>query len=531
MTESAVQSSYGLDQQGITDTGPQHWNLTIDALLEIAAERNEGQLTHTRALSCTTGAFTGRSPGDKYIVKDSMTEQNVDWGDVNQPISEKHFDMIHQEQLQYLKGKELFVRDAFGGKDPANAVPIRVINEAAWANLFCHHMFVRPSNEQLADHKPQFTIIHTPGFKANPEIHGTNTDVFVMVNMSKGLVLIGGTHYAGEMKKSIFSILNYLYPLAGILPMHCSANVGAEGDSALFFGLSGTGKTTLSADPNRRLIGDDEHGWSDTGVFNFEGGCYAKCISLSEENEPQIWHALRDGAILENVVVDPATGIPDYDDGSLTENTRGAYPIDYIEGAVPEGVGGHPKNIVFLTCDAFGVMPPISRLTPAQAMYHFLSGYTAKVAGTERGMSNSPQATFSACFGSPFLPLRPTAYAEMLGKKMEEHGSNCWLVNTGWVGGGYGVGNRIKLPFTRAMIEAALSGELDNVEYETDPVFGLSIPRSVPNVPDELLNPRAIWEDAAAYDAAATNLAERFRKNFAQFEGQSAEIESAGPIA
>jgi len=528
---SQIKSIHGLEIHGINETGEVHWNLDTESLVQAALERKEGTLTSTGALSCDTGEFTGRSPSDKFVVRDESTENNVDWGKVNQPLSPAHFQKIRQDQLQYLRGKELFVRDAYVGGDREHSVTVRVINETAWQNLFCKHLFLRPSAEELKNIKPQYTIIHTPGFKADPEVHGTKSSTFIVVNFKEGLILIGGTQYAGEMKKSIFSILNYLYPLQGIMAMHCSSNVDKETqqNSALFFGLSGTGKTTLSADPNRRLIGDDEHGWSNEGIFNFEGGCYAKCINLSQEKEPEIWAAIRNGAILENVTVNAQTGTPDYNDGSKTENTRAAYPIDYIEDSVLEATGVHPKNIIFLTCDAFGVMPPISKLSTEQAMYHFLSGYTAKVAGTERGMGNSPQATFSTCFGSPFLPLRPTVYAELLGQKILKHKANCWLVNTGWVGGGFGAGERIKLKFTRAMINAALSGELDNCKFVQDEVFGLSVPESVPNVPGEVLQQKSLWKDRDAYTAAAKDLAQRFKDNFKRFESYRADLADAGP--
>ena len=507
------------------------WDLSTEELVHRAVDAGEGKLSDTGALACYTGEYTGRSPGDKFIVKDSVTESKVDWGKVNQPMSPEHFNQIRLDQLAYLEGKKLYARDAFGGADLQNRLPIRVVNESAWANLFCKHMFVRPKASELENHLPQFTIIHTPGFRADPKKHGTNTGTFIVANFTAGLILIGGTYYAGEMKKSIFSILNFLYPLRGILAMHCSSNVSASDPSnvALFFGLSGTGKTTLSADPGRNLIGDDEHGWGDNGVFNFEGGCYAKCINLSRENEPQIYNAIRDGAVLENVVLDPVTKTPDYADVSLTENTRVAYPVEFIEGALLEGTGGHPKNIVFLTCDAFGVMPPISKLTPGQAMYQFLSGYTAKVAGTERGMGNVPSVTFSTCFGAPFLPLPATTYAEMLGKKMEQHKVNCWLLNTGWSGGGVGVGARMKLSYTRAMVNAALSGELNSATFETEPYFGLSIPTSAPGVPAELLNPKNGWKDQAAYENQARDLAGRFRENFKRFEKARPDLAAFGP--
>lgn len=534
MADIGAKSKFGLDLAGIQEPGDVFWNLGVDELIDQSLTRKEGVLTKTGALSCKTGEHTGRSPQDRFIVKDKTTESLVDWGKVNKPISPEHFAKLRADQLAYLKGKTLFVRDAFGGKFKDRRVAVRVINEDAWSNLFARQLFVRPTAAEAIATKPEFTIVHTPYFQADPAVHGTRTGTFIIVNFSEKLILIGGTRYAGEMKKSIFSTLNFIYPQEGILPMHCSANIAAgavngSGDNlALFFGLSGTGKTTLSADPNRRLIGDDEHGWSDTGVFNFEGGCYAKCINLSEEREPQIWRAIRRGAILENVVVN-ANGEPNYDDGSLTENTRAAYPIDYIDDAVLEGVGGHPKNIIFLTCDAFGVMPPISKLTPKQAMYHFLSGYTAKVAGTEKGVGNTPQATFSACFGSPFLPLAPTAYAELLGEKMTKHSAECWLINTGWIGGGHGVGQRVKLSYTRRMVTAAINGELSTANFTRDPIFGLAIPAEISGVPSEVLNPRSAWTDKAAYDKQAKHLAELFQKNFEKFGNQGQDIREAGP--
>ncbi|MBL7661593.1 phosphoenolpyruvate carboxykinase (ATP) [bacterium] len=507
-------------------------NLSTNQLADIAVAKGEAKRTKTGALACFTGEHTGRSPKDKFTVKDATTEKTVDWGTVNQPMSEEHFNRLRQDQLKYLADKELYVSDAYAGADKDHRLGVRVINERAWHNIFCRHLFLRPQASELGTIDPDFTIIHTPWFKANPAVHGTNSETFIAVNFTQGLILIGGTQYAGEQKKSIFSVLNYLYPLKGIFSMHCSANVSKtdKNDVALFFGLSGTGKTTLSADPNRRLIGDDEHGWSEKGVFNFEGGCYAKCINLTEEREPEIFRAIRDNAILENVVLD-AAGVPNYDDKSLTENTRAAYPINYINDAVLEGTGTHPKHIVFLTCDAFGVMPPISKLTPDQAMYHFLSGYTAKVAGTEKGMGNTPQTTFSTCFGAPFLPLKPTAYAELLGKKIKEHNAQCWLVNTGWTGGGVGVGSRMKLNYTRRMVQAALCGELDNVSFVTDEIFGLQIPTTVPDVPREVLTPKNTWKNTADYERMAKELAQKFRKNFERFSSYAPNLVAAGPKA
>jgi phosphoenolpyruvate carboxykinase (ATP) len=504
-----------------------HRNLSSALLVEAALRRNEGELSARGCLVSSTGKRTGRSPKDKFMVKDAITADKVAWGSVNQPFPADKFDALYERVMDYMHGKELFVQDLFCGADPRYRLPIRVINELAWQNLFVRQLFIRPTVEELASHKPDFTIVAAPLFLADPKRDGTNSEVFVMVNFTRRIVLIGGTQYAGEMKKSIFGIMNFLLPQRDVFPMHCSANIGADGVTALFFGLSGTGKTTLSADPTRNLIGDDEHGWSADGVFNFEGGCYAKCIRLSEQNEPQIWNALRFGTVLENVVLDPVTRYPDFDDDSKTENTRAAYPVEYIDNAVIPGFGGHPKNVVFLTADAFGVLPPVSKLTPEQAMFHFMSGYTAKVAGTEAGVTE-PQATFSTCFGAPFMPLAPKVYAEMLGDRLRQHGAQCWLVNTGWQGGPYGVGKRMSLPYTRAMVDAVVEGKLANVEFEIEPAFGLSIPKSVPGVPAEVLRPRDSWKDKAAYDKAAADLSARFARNFEQFDAPPA-IKNAGP--
>ncbi len=506
-----------------------HRNLSPALLVEASLRRNEGELSARGCLVSETGKRTGRSPKDKFTVKDAVTADKVAWGSVNLPFSPEKFDALYDRVIEYLQGKELFVQDLFCGADPRYQLPIRVINEFAWHNLFVHQLFIRPTMEELASHHPEFTIVSAPLFLADPKRDGTNSEVFVIVNFTRKIVLIGGTQYAGEMKKSIFGIMNFLLPQRDVFPMHCSANIGEDGVTALFFGLSGTGKTTLSADPTRRLIGDDEHGWSVDGIFNFEGGCYAKCIRLSEQNEPQIWNALRFGTVLENVVLDPVTRYPDFDNDSKTENTRAAYPVTFIENAVIPGFGGHPKNVVFLTADAFGVLPPVSKLTPEQAMFHFMSGYTAKVAGTEAGVTE-PQATFSTCFGAPFMPLPPKVYAEMLGRRLREHGAQCWLVNTGWQGGGYGVGKRMSLPYTRAMVNALVEGRLANVEFEIEPSFGFSIPKQVPEVPSELLNPRNSWKDKAAYDKMAADLSARFAKNFEQFDAP-AEIRNAGPKA
>jgi len=504
-----------------------HRNLYPAQLVESALRRGEAELGARGSLVAETGKRTGRSPRDKFIVRDSATENKVEWGAVNQPISPVIFDALYERVVDYLATKELFVQDLFCGADPKYQLPVQFINEYAWHNLFVRQLFIRPTEEELKTHKAEFTIVSAPGFLANPRRDGTNSEVFIMVNFSKKVVLIGGTQYAGEMKKSIFGIMNFLLPERNVFPMHCSANIGDDGVTALFFGLSGTGKTTLSADPTRRLIGDDEHGWSATGVFNFEGGCYAKCIHLSAETEPQIYNALHFGSVLENVVLDPNTRIPNYDDDSKTENTRAAYPVEFIENAVIPGFGGHPRNVVFLTADAFGVLPPVSKLTPEQAMYHFMSGYTAKVAGTEAGVTE-PQATFSTCFGAPFMPLPPKVYAEMLGRRLREHNAQCWLVNTGWQGGSYGVGKRMSLPYTRAMVDALVEGQLAQVEYEMEPAFGLSIPKSCPGVPAELLAPRNSWKDKAAYDQTAAELSARFAKNFAKFDAPP-EIKAAGP--
>lgn len=506
--------------------------LSVPQLVEKVLNRKEGVLTSTGAVKAETGKYTGRSPKDKYIVEEASVKDKIDWGNVNQPISEEVFANLYDKVINYLKQKEdIFVFNGFAGADKKYRLPIQIINEYAWHNLFAHQLFIRPNEEELRDHQAEFTVISAPDFKADPTIDGTKSETFIIVSFEHRTVLIGGTEYAGEMKKSIFSIMNYLLPERGILPMHCSANVGREGDVALFFGLSGTGKTTLSADSNRKLIGDDEHGWSSNGVFNIEGGCYAKCINLSREKEPQIFDAIRFGAVLENVVVDEDTRIADYDNNSLTENTRAAYQIQAINNIVDPSIAGHPNTIIFLTADAFGVLPPISKLSKEQAMFHFLSGYTSKLAGTERGVT-SPEATFSTCFGSPFLPLPATHYAEMLGEKIDQHGAKVYLVNTGWTGGEYGVGSRMKLAYTRAMIQAALEGELTNVETIQDDIFGLEIPLHVPGVPDEVLQPAKTWDDKEAYEAKATELAAKFRSNFKKFSSLPSEIEQlGGPIA
>ncbi|MCM3742547.1 phosphoenolpyruvate carboxykinase (ATP) [Sporosarcina luteola] len=505
---------------------------SVAELIEKATSRGEAKLSADGALTAETGKYTGRSPQDKYIVEEDSSKEKIDWGKVNRPISSEIFDSLYKKVLTHLKAKEeLFVFKGFAGADKNSQLSIQVINEFAWQNLFVHNLFIRPTAEELKTHEAQFTVIAAPTFKADPTVDGTKSETFIIVSLEKRIVLIGGTEYAGEMKKSIFSVMNYLLPERGILPMHCSANVGKEGDVALFFGLSGTGKTTLSADADRKLIGDDEHGWSENGVFNIEGGCYAKTISLSQEKEPEIYGAIRFGSVLENVVLNETTRQPDYDDNSLTENTRAAYPIHYIDNIAVPSVAGHPKTIVFLTADAFGVLPPISKLTKEQAMYHFLSGFTSKLAGTERGVT-SPEATFSTCFGAPFLPLPATVYAEMLGKKIDEHDAQVFLVNTGWTGGVYGVGQRMALKHTRTMVRAALAGELKNTEFETNAIFGLAMPKTIAGVPTEVLNPRNAWSDPLAYDQKAKELADLFRDNFKKFGHVSEEItEKGGPIA
>jgi phosphoenolpyruvate carboxykinase (ATP) len=516
---------------GLTHLGKINRNLPVARLVELSLARGEGVLASNGALAARTGKRTGRSPGDKFVVQyhGSMSNMRVSWGKVNQPLDAERFARLRMRLSAYLQGRELFVLDAWGGADPEQRLPIRVITEYAWHNLFAHQLFRRATPAEQEVHEPQFTVISAPLFRADPESDGTKSETAIVLDLEQHLVLICGTEYAGEIKKSIFGVLNYLLPQRGVFPMHCSANVDPSCDVALFFGLSGTGKTTLSADPTRRLIGDDEHGWSDHGVFNFEGGCYAKTVRLSQENEPQIWNAIRFGTVLENVVVDPDTLEPDYDDESITENTRAAYPIEFIPNAVLEGVGDHPQVILFLTADAFGVLPPIARLTREQAMYHFLSGYTARLAGTEAGMGKDPEATFSTCFGAPFLPLPPTTYAHMLGEKMERYNTQVFLVNTGWCGGPAGQAERIKLPYTRAMVRAALSGELNSVETFTDPIFGLHVPVAITGVPEILLRPRESWDDPAAYDAAANELAHRFVQNFRQFDGVSEAVRRAGP--
>jgi len=527
----AQQQETGLEGHGITNVARVYWNLSTPVLYEEAVSRREALISVDGPLVCRTGQHTGRSPNDKFIVREPSSEDKVWWSKVNRPIDATHFDALHQRMLKYCEGKDLFVQDCYAGADPRYRLPVRIITEQAWHSLFARHMFIdAPGAAGGPVHTPEFTVIDMPGLRADPKEHGTNSEVFVLLNFAKKLVLIGGTSYAGEIKKSIFTVMNYLLPLRNVMSMHCSANVGPAGDVALFFGLSGTGKTTLSSDHERQLIGDDEHGWSEAGVFNIEGGCYAKMIKLSADAEPQIYATTRRfGTVLENVRMDAGTRHLDLDDASLTENTRGAYPLEFIDNSVPGGQAGHPKNIVMLTADAFGVLPPIARLSPAGAMYHFLSGYTAKVAGTEKGVTE-PRATFSTCFGAPFMVLHPTVYAKFLGERIARHDARVWLVNTGWTGGAYGVGARMKIAHTRAMIKAALAGELDAVEYKTDRFFNLDVPQSVPGVPSDVLNPRNTWENPAEYDAQAARLAGMFIENFKSFEVEaSADVIAAGP--
>jgi phosphoenolpyruvate carboxykinase (ATP) len=524
-------SPVGIDQQGLLNTGNEYWNLSAAQLFEHAVRRHEGLSADMGPLVVRTGQYTGRSPKDKFVVREPSSQQDISWGKVNQPFDPEKFEQLYRRLLAYAQGRDVFVQDLYVGADPKHRMSVRVVTEMAWQSLFARNMFIRPPRSELASYSPHFTVLSFPHFHAVPELDGTNSEAFVVINFPKRLILVGGTEYGGEIKKSIFTIMNYLLPMQHVLSMHCSANMGSEGDVALFFGLSGTGKTSLSADPTRTLIGDDEHGWSDDGVFNFEGGCYAKVIRLSAEAEPEIYQTTRMfGTLLENVVLDRVTRTPDLADDSITENTRAAYPIEYIPNASSDGIGGQPRNVMMLTADAFGVMPPIARLNPSQAMYHFLSGYTAKVAGTERGLGAGPEATFSTCFAAPFLVLHPFEYAKLLGEKIEKHGAQSWLINTGWIGGPYGVGSRIEIAYTRAMVRAALEGMLEDVPYRTDPVFGLEVPARVPDVPDEVLWPRDSWPNPEDYDRQARMLAEKFRENFRQFEDKVSEaVRAAGP--
>ncbi len=509
-----------------------YWNLSQTELIETTIQRGLGELTDTGALAIKTGEFRGRAPKDKFIVKDSKTESTVYWGDVNVPFETAKFDALYNKVAAHLSTQDLFVKEAFACANPKHRLNVRVISELPWAALFAGNMFIEPTAHDIKDFKHDWLILHAPSFRADATVDGTRQHNFAILNFTKKCIIIGGSGYTGEIKKGIFTVLNYELPEEkNILSMHCSANIGKSGDTAVFFGLSGTGKTTLSADPERGLIGDDEHGWADDGIFNFEGGCYAKCVDLTQEKEPQIFNAIRFGSLLENIGYFEGTRTVNYEDIKLTENTRVSYPINYIDNAVIPSVGGVPKNIFFLTCDAYGILPPISKLSRGQAMYWFLSGYTAKVAGTEAGITD-PTITFSTCFGAPFLPLNPNKYAKMLGDRMDQYKTNVWLINTGWTGGAYGVGSRMKLSYTRSMITAALNGNLDDVNFDIHPVFGLKFPSSCPNVPAEILNPRNTWADKNLYDEKANDLAKKFIKNFEKFAATAhADTLSASPIA
>ncbi|NDJ78729.1 MAG: phosphoenolpyruvate carboxykinase (ATP) [Chloroflexi bacterium] len=527
-------SSYGLEHHGFENLEREYWNLSTPALYEQAIRHREGIIAHLGALVVRTGDHTGRSPNDKFVVRESSTADQIWWGSVNQECTEENFNNLHERMMNYFQNRSVFVQDVYAGTDPEYRLPVRIITEQAWHSLFARNMFVRIFDpEQLRNHVPEFVVIDAPNLSARPDIDCTSSGAFIHVNFAKKMVLIGGTRYAGEIKKSIFTAMNFLLPARGVMTMHCSANYGQDRDDvALFFGLSGTGKTTLSNDSTRTLIGDDEHGWSDNGVFNFEGGCYAKAIRLSPQGEPEIFQATRRfGTILENVKIDANRRRVDLDDATFTQNTRASYPITHIPNADYGGIGGHPKHIVFLTADAFGIMPPIARLTPEQAQYHFLAGYTAKVAGTETGVTE-PQATFSTCFGAPFMPRHPTVYAELLAEKVKQHDVKLWMVNTGWTGGPYGEGSRMKLTYTRAMVRAALEGKLDGVPTVTDPVFGFAIPQTVPDVPAEVLQPRGTWANPSAYDAKARDLVARFHKYMTQFEDKMSDaVKAAAPVA
>ncbi|MCI0521250.1 MAG: phosphoenolpyruvate carboxykinase (ATP) [Chloroflexi bacterium] len=526
-------SDLGLDTHGLLNLNRVYWNLPIEALYEEAVFRNEGKITQAGPFIVNTGMHTARAANDKVVVREATTEGRIWWGQYNRPYSAEKFNELFSRVQGFLQGRDVFVQDCYAGADPNYRLPVRIITEHAWHSLFARNMFILPkTNEEYRRHVPEFTVIAAPSFKAFPQIDGTNTHTVIAINFEQRLCIIGNSGYAGEIKKSIFTIMNYLLPLEGVMTMHCSANAGSQGDVALFFGLSGTGKTTLSADPGRGLIGDDEHGWSDDGIFNFEGGCYAKVIALSPTAEPQIYACTRRfGTILENVAFDPVTRLIDLDDDTLTENTRASYPLEFIENALPEKMGGHPKNIIFLTCDASGVMPPLSRLSVPQAMYHFISGYTSKIGGTEIGLGEEPEITFSTCFGGPFMVHHPAFYADLLRRKIERYGVNCWLLNTGWVGGPYGVGKRISIRYTRAMLNAALNGELEDVAYYTDPVFGFQVPSSCPGIPDGVMNPAVAWPSQEAYMKRYRALAARFIDNFKKFaDAAPPEVIAAGPV-
>ncbi len=529
---AALKSDYGLDNLGLTNLRKVYWNLPSEALYEEIAFRGEGRISHMGPVVVNTGKHTGRSAGDKFIVKEPTTEERVWWGQYNRPFTPDKFDDLFNRMQGFLQGRDLFVQDCYVGADPAHRMPIRIITELAWHSFFARNMFLLPkTNEEYRRHVPDFTVLCAPSFQGVQQIDGTASNTFIVLNFAQRLGIIGNTAYAGEIKKTVFTVLNYLLPLDGVMPMHCSANVGADGDPAIFFGLSGTGKTTLSADPRRGLVGDDEHGWSDDGVFNFEGGCYAKVINLSAKAEPQIFACTQKfGTLLENVVFDPVTRRIDLNDESLTENTRASYPLEYIDNALPEKRAGHPKSVMLLTCDASGVLPPIARMTPEQTLYQFISGYTSKLAGTEAGLGKDPEITFSTCFGAPFMVHHPYFYADLLKRKIERYGANCWLVNTGWVGGAYGVGKRISIAYTRALLNAALSGDLLKGEFYTDPIFGFQVPKACEGVPSGVLNPADSWPSKEEYMQRYKQLAYRFVENFKKFaEGCPPEVAKAGP--
>ena len=529
---SALKSDYGLDNHGLSNLRKVYWNLTTEALYEEVVFRQEAKISHLGPIVASTGKHTARSANDKYVVKEASTEENIWWGEYNRPFSTDKFNGLVNRMQGFLQGRDVFVQDCYACADPNYKMPIRIVTELAWHSMFARNMFILPQTaEEYRRHVPEFTVLALPGFKGIQTIDGTATDTLIVLNFEQKLCIIGNTAYAGEIKKSIFTILNYLLPLQGVMPMHSSANVGSNNESAIFFGLSGTGKTTLSADPKRGLIGDDEHGWSDDGVFNIEGGCYAKVIRLSPSAEPQIYATTRRfGTILENVVFDPITRYIDLDDESITENTRASYPLEYIENAIPEKMAGHPKNIVFLTCDASGVLPPIAKLTPEQSMYQFISGYTSKIAGTEVGLGKEPEMTFSTCFGAPFMVHQPSFYAELLKRKILKYGVHCWLLNTGWIGGPFGVGKRISIKYTRALLNAALDGSLVNVKYRKDSVFGFDVPLSCPDVPEGILNPADSWSSKKAHEEKYKSLATRFIENFKKFEANCPpEVIKAGP--
>jgi phosphoenolpyruvate carboxykinase (ATP) len=529
---AALKSDFGLDNLGLTNLRKVYWNLPTEALYEEITFRNEAHISRRGPIIANTGKHTGRSASDKYIVRESTTEDKVWWGQYNRPFDQDKFNELFARMQGFAQGRDLFVQDCYVGADPNHRMPIRLVTELAWHSMFVRNMFIMPkTNEEYRRHIPDFTVFCLPSFQGIPQIDSTATNTFIVLNFAQRIAIVGNTAYAGEVKKSIFTVLNYLLPLEGVMPMHCSANIGKDGDSAIFFGLSGTGKTTLSADPRRRLIGDDEHGWSDDGVFNFEGGCYAKVINLSESAEPQIYACTQKfGTVLENVVYDPVTRLIDLNDESRTENTRASYPLEYIDNAVPEKMGGHPKNIILLTCDASGVLPPIAKLTPDQALYQFISGYTSKLAGTEAGLGKDPEITFSTCVGAPFMVHHPSFYADLLKRKIQRYGATCWLVNTGWIGGAYGVGKRISIAYTRALLNAALSGELLKAEFVTDPIFGFQVPKTCGSVPPEVLNPASSWANKEEYMTRYKQLAYRFKENFKKFEGGcTPEVIQSGP--